>query len=53
MGFSRQEYSNLDQSEENQERRTLGEKDTDERRVGRKEEFLLEGVSAAPWSRID
>ena len=53
MGFSRQEYSNLDQSEENQERRTLGEKDTDERRVGRKEEFLLGGVSAAPWSRID
>ena len=54
MGLSRQEYSNLDQSEENQERRTLAEKDRQMRGWGRREEFvLLGGVSAAPWSQVD
>ena len=47
--------SNLDQSEEDQERRTLGEKDGQTRGgQGRKEEpLLLGGVSAAPWSQVD
>lgn len=47
--------SNLDQSEEDQERRTLGEKDGQTRGgQGRKDKpLLLGGVSAAPWSQVD